>query len=175
MEEMKRRLGHAYVQAPKPIAMGIALVKVACNCALLQFKAAMGPAFGPARFAVETKRVYTLLQWAKHMDLEARLSLACASLNNINAYGEIERECIDAAITSSPYIHSRLPLFDLVYKRGACELCYNERQLHTWDTEQKRGPPRLRPRYVSFLSYDITNILAAMGSNGRKRRPRLLR
>jgi hypothetical protein len=43
-------------------------------------------------------------------------------MDNVNAYVEIERECIQAAIKASPYLHSLLPLFELMYKRGAGEL-----------------------------------------------------
>jgi hypothetical protein len=44
--------------------MGMALVKVACNFAMLLVKEAMGPTVGPTQLAVETKGVCALLQWA---------------------------------------------------------------------------------------------------------------
>ena len=47
MEEMKARLGPTYVQPQRPIGMGTAIVKMACNCALLLVKEAMDPAVGP--------------------------------------------------------------------------------------------------------------------------------
>ncbi len=35
--------------------MGMAIVKVACNCAMLLVKEAMRPTAGPTQFSVETK------------------------------------------------------------------------------------------------------------------------
>ncbi len=48
--------------------MGMSIVKVACNFALVQVKEAIRP----AQLAVESKGGCTLLQWAIHMALEAR-------------------------------------------------------------------------------------------------------
>ena len=39
------------------------------------------------------------------MVLEAKPKLAAVSLDIVNAYGEIERECIEVAIKSNPYLH----------------------------------------------------------------------
>jgi hypothetical protein len=109
MEELKRRQGAAYIQFQWPIGMGISTVKVACNCALLQIKYAMGP------------------------------NLAYASLNNVNAYGEIEWECIEAKIKSNLYFHSLLPLFELVYKRRPWESWYyDEDDNFVMGTRQKK-------------------------------------
>jgi hypothetical protein len=47
-----------------------------------------------------------------------------ASLEVINAYGEIERECIEAAIRAIPYLHRLLPLYELLYKKGEGVLWY---------------------------------------------------
>jgi hypothetical protein len=58
------------------------------------------------------------------MAMEAKLTLARASLDAINAYGEIERECIESAIKANPYLHSLLPLYELLYKRGEGVLWY---------------------------------------------------
>jgi len=98
MEEMKTRLGLAYVKPQIPIGMGMTLVKVACNYAPLLVKEAMVPAVGPTQLAVEAKGGCALLQWAIYMALEAKPNMAAASLDNISAYGEIERDCIQAAI-----------------------------------------------------------------------------
>ena len=98
MEEMKVKLGPAYVQPQRPIGMGMAIVKVACICAWLLVKEAMGPAVGPTQFVVETKRGGALLQWTIQMAMEAKPKLAAASLENSNTFGEIERDCIQTAI-----------------------------------------------------------------------------
>ncbi len=98
--------------------MGTTIVKATCNCALLMVKEAMGPAVGPSQLAVETKGGCALLQWALHMAMEVKPTLVGASLDAINAYGEIERECIESAIKANPYLHMLLPLYELLYKRG---------------------------------------------------------
>ena len=38
------------------------------------------------------------------MAMEAKPALAAASLDAINAYGDIERECIEVAIKANPYL-----------------------------------------------------------------------
>jgi len=81
-------------------------------------KEAMGPGVGPSKFAVETKGGCALLQWALQMAMEAKSALAGASLDAINAYGEIECECIEAAIKANPYLHHLLPIYELLYKKG---------------------------------------------------------
>ena len=52
--------------------------------------------------------------------MEVKPTLAGASLDAINAYGEIERECIEAAIKANPYLHKLLPM----YERGDGVLWY---------------------------------------------------
>jgi len=104
--------------------MGAAVVKIACNCALLLIKEDMGLAVGPSRFAVETKGGCALLQWDLQMAMEARPNLAAANLDASNAFDEIERDCIEAAIKANPYLHSLLPLFEMLYRKGAGELWY---------------------------------------------------
>ena len=61
-------------------------------------------------------------------------------LDNINAYGEIERNCIEAAIKANSYLQSLLPLFEQVYIRGAGELWYyDENKNFVLSTRQRRG------------------------------------
>jgi len=106
--------------------MRTAIVKLACNCALNMVKDAMGPVVGPSHFAVKTKGGCALLQWALHMAMEAKLALARASLDAINAYGGIERECIEAAIKANPYPHRLLSLYELMCKKVEEELWYHD-------------------------------------------------
>jgi hypothetical protein len=119
MEVMTRKLGPTNVQPQRPIGMGMAIVKVEFKLVLLLVKEAMGSAVGPTQFAVETNGGCALLQWAIHMALEAKPNLDAASLDKINAYGDIVRCCIEAAIMANPYLHSLVPLFELLYMRGA--------------------------------------------------------
>jgi len=104
MEALKLAQGEAYLQPQRPIGMGTTFAKLACNCALHMVKEAMGPTMGPSQFAVETKGGCALLQWALQMAMETKPSLAGASLDAINAYGDIERECIEVAIRANPYL-----------------------------------------------------------------------
>ena len=120
--------------------MGTALVKTACSCALLMIKEAMGPAIGPSQFTVETKGGCALLQWALQMAMEGHPALASASLDAVNAYGEIEQECIEAAIKANPFLHMLLPLYELLYKRGEGVLWYyDENGKFVMGTRNTRG------------------------------------
>ena len=140
MAALKQQQGADYRQPQRPIGMGTALVKAACNCALHMVKEAMESAVGPGQFAIETKGGCALLQWALQMAMEVKPALAGASLDAINAYGEIERECIEAAIRANPYLHSLLPLFELLYKKGEGVLWYyDENGKFVMGVKNKRG------------------------------------
>jgi hypothetical protein len=84
----------------------------------------MGPAVGPAQFSVETKGGCDLVQWALEMALESNGNLSATCVDGINAFGEINRECIRAALMANPDLHLLLPLFELLYERGSGELLY---------------------------------------------------
>jgi hypothetical protein len=58
------------------------------------------------------------------MAMEVKPTLTGASLDAINAYGEIERECIEAVIMANPYIHKLLPMYELMFKQGEGVLLY---------------------------------------------------
>jgi hypothetical protein len=45
------------------------------------------------------------------MAMGVKPKLVGVSLDGIYAYGELERECIEAAIRANPYLHGLLPLF----------------------------------------------------------------
>jgi hypothetical protein len=99
---MKRTLGDAYIQPHRPLGMGSSLVKLASNFALLLLRGSLGVAVGPSQFAVETKGVCDLVQWALHLAMESDRSLAAAGLDGINTFGEIESPCIRAALEANP-------------------------------------------------------------------------
>ena len=72
--------------------------------------------------------------------MEVKPKLARASLDGINAYDEIERECIEAAIRANPYLHGLLPMFELMYKRGEGVLWYyDENGNFVMKARKKRG------------------------------------
>jgi hypothetical protein len=58
------------------------------------------------------------------MAMETKPHLAGAHLDAINAYDDIEREYIEAAIRANPYLKRLLPLFELLYIRGAGKMWY---------------------------------------------------
>jgi hypothetical protein len=110
MEEVKARLGPAYVKPQRPIGMGTAIAKVACNCALLLVKEAMFQRLAP--HSSQWKQRGGCL--AAMGDIYGFGSLVAVNLGNTNAFGDIERECIRAAIKANAYLHSLLPLFELL-------------------------------------------------------------
>ena len=95
--------------------MGSSLVKLASNCALLLLRGSLGAAVGPSQSVVEAKRGCDLVQWALQLAMESDRSLAAASLDGINAFGEIERACIRAALEANPSLHMLIPLFKILY------------------------------------------------------------
>ena len=42
-------------------------------------------------------------------------------MDGIDAYIEIKRECIEAALKANPYLHCLIPLFELMFKHGSEE------------------------------------------------------
>ena len=122
--------------------MGAAIVKLASNCALTMVKEAMGRVVGPSQFAVETKGGCALLQWALQLAMEVKPALAGASLDAINACGEIEREYIEAAIKANLYLHRLLPLYEIMYKKGeGCSGTTTRTATSSWEprTKEKSG------------------------------------
>jgi hypothetical protein len=59
---------------------------------LATFERSYGTSGGAYQFVVEIKGGCAVLQWAIQMALEANPNLVATSLDNINAYGEIERD-----------------------------------------------------------------------------------
>jgi hypothetical protein len=58
------------------------------------------------------------------MALESNGNLSPACLDGINAFGEINRECIRAALMVNPGLHLLIPIFEMLYERGCGELFY---------------------------------------------------
>jgi hypothetical protein len=121
---MKRVQGTAYVQPQRPLRMGSTFIKVASNCALLLIRGSLDPAVGPAQFSVETKGGCDLIQWALQMAMKSNGRLSAACLDDINVFGEIDRNCIRAAIMANSFIHFLLSLFEMRYERGSGEFWF---------------------------------------------------
>jgi hypothetical protein len=118
MDAMKDALSPAYVQPQRPLGVCSISAKIASNCALTMLRDSLGAAVGPSKFSVETKGGCDLVQWAQQMAMESNISLVVARLDGINAFGEIERACIHAALEASPSLHMIIPMFEMLYERG---------------------------------------------------------
>ena len=72
--------------------------------------------------------------------MEVNPILAGASLDASKAFGEIERDCIEAAIRAYPYLHRLLHLFELLYKLGEGVMWYyDEHGRFVLGVKNKRG------------------------------------
>ena len=105
------------------------------------------------------------------MALEDEPNMAAASLDNINAYGEIERYCIQAAILANPYLHNVLHLFEPLYKKGSGELWYyDETGNFVLATHKRRGVRQgcVLGMFLFCLTMEpiYTRLRAAMGGHG---------
>jgi hypothetical protein len=119
-----RSRGRFHPASARPLGKGSALVKMASNCAFLLLRGSLGAAVGPAQIRVETKGGCDLVQEALQLAMESDRSLAAAGLDGINAFGEIKRACIRAALEANPSLHMLSPLFEMLYERGSGELWY---------------------------------------------------
>ena len=58
------------------------------------------------------------------MAMESNGMLSATCLDVINAFEEIERDCIRAALLANLSMHTLLPIFEMFYERGSGELWY---------------------------------------------------
>jgi hypothetical protein len=65
-----------------------------------------------------------MIQWILHIIMEAEQDLARATLNASNAFGDMERLCIRAALEANVALHPLIPLYDVLYTRGKGELWF---------------------------------------------------
>ena len=54
--------------------------------------------------------------------MESNGKLPAACLDAINAFGEIERDCIRVVLLANPPMHMLIPLFEMLYERGSGEM-----------------------------------------------------
>ena len=124
MAKLKRTQDAAYLQPQRSLGMGSTLAKVAYNFALLLLKGNLGPTVGPTQLSVKTKGGCDLEQWALHMAMESSGKLSATCLDAINAFGEIERDCIKAAVLANPSLYMHIPLFEMLYERESGEMWF---------------------------------------------------
>ena len=65
-----------------------------------------------------------MVQWILQVIMEAKPDLARNSLEASNAFGDLERPCIRAALEANVAFHPLIPLYDVLYTRGSDELWY---------------------------------------------------
>jgi hypothetical protein len=65
-----------------------------------------------------------MIQWILQIIMEAEPDLARATLDAINALGDLERPCIRVALKANVAVHPLIPLYDVLYTRGKGELLF---------------------------------------------------
>jgi hypothetical protein len=90
-------------------------------------EAVVSVAAGPHQFAINAKGGCDMVQWVRQIIMEAEPDLARAYLDAINAFVDLERLCIRAALLADILLHPLTPLYDAIYTRGCGELCTTTR------------------------------------------------
>jgi hypothetical protein len=54
--------------------------------------------------------------------MESNGSLLAACLDGINTFGEIERDCISAALEANTSLRILIPMFEMLYERGSGQI-----------------------------------------------------
>ena len=65
-----------------------------------------------------------MVQWVLQIIMEVLPDLARATLDAINAFGDLERPCTRAALLANVHLHQLIPLHDVLYTRDNGELWY---------------------------------------------------
>ena len=65
-----------------------------------------------------------MIQWLLEIVMEADPDLARACLDASNAFGDLERPCIRAALEANVALHPLIPLYDVLYTRGKGEMWF---------------------------------------------------
>jgi hypothetical protein len=97
------------------------------------------------------------------MDFDGRLIRAC--LGAINAFGEIERECIKAALLANPSLHTLIPLFEMIYERGSGELWYYDEKGNFVESHFNRSG--IPPFFFCLAMYPVyARLQVLLGHDG---------
>ena len=65
-----------------------------------------------------------MVQWILQVILKAEPYPARSSLDAANAFGDMKRTCIRAALEVNPALHPLIPLYDVLYTRGSGQLWF---------------------------------------------------
>ena len=85
-------------------------------------RGSLGAVVGPSQFSVETKGGCDLMQWTLYMAMGSNISLVVTCLDGINAFAEIERACIRAALEANPSLYMLILMFEMLYELGDGQL-----------------------------------------------------
>ena len=99
MDVMKKALGDVYIQPQRPLGMGSTIVKIASKCTLIPLYMSLGAAVGLPNSRSKPMGGATSsngrCKWPWN---PMGPSMLAVCLHGINAFGEIERVCIRAAM-----------------------------------------------------------------------------
>jgi hypothetical protein len=116
MEALREKQGAVYMQQRQPLGMRSAIPKLAASCVLESVQPTIGVAAGANQFAVNTKGGCGMVQWVLQIIMEAEPDLGRSCLDASNAFGDLDRPCIQASldtnvarIPSSPSTMSSTP------------------------------------------------------------------
>ena len=65
-----------------------------------------------------------MVQWVLQIIMEVNPDLARATLDATNAFGDLERPCIRAALLANVMLHPLIPLYDVLYTWGNGDLWF---------------------------------------------------
>ena len=98
MQALREKQGPTYKQPRRPLGMDITIPKIAANCILANVPPTVGILAGAHQFAVNAKGRCDMVQWILQVGMEADPDLARSTLDASNAFGDLERPCIRAAL-----------------------------------------------------------------------------
>jgi len=118
MEALKQKHGQHYRQSQRPLRMGNTIPKITANCILAKAQLTVGASAGAHKFVVNAKGGCGMIQWILHVIMGVEPDLARACLDTNDAFSDMERPCIRAALEANVALHPLIPLYDILYTRG---------------------------------------------------------
>ena len=117
MADLRERQGDAYIQPHRPLGMGSAIPKLAASCVLGIVQPSVGMAARAHMFRINAKGGCGMVQWIFQVILEAEPYLARSCLDAANAFGDMERPCMRAAMEANLALHPLIHLYDVLCTR----------------------------------------------------------
>jgi hypothetical protein len=104
--------------------MGNTIPEIAASCVFAKVRPSVGVTAGAHQFDVNAKGGCDMIQWISQIIMEVEPDPTRACLDANNAFGNLERPCIRAALEADVALHPIIPLYDVFYSRGKGELWY---------------------------------------------------